>query len=269
MRSEVVASASCVLAVLAMGCVGTTGGDIVELSVAAAGPADATAGAPYVFTNGRGFEVTLTRARLHVGGVYLNESRPLSGAQATSCRLPGLYIAEVPAQLDVDLLSPAPQPFPSKGHGTTGAALVGEVWLTGGDADAEDDPTVILDAAGSASQAGLTIPFTASLTIGENRTPVPVDPSLPGASPICRERIVSPIPLGPSATPGGELRVDTTGTLLVRVDPKTFFLNVDFAALPASPSPRTFADGPADEASNALYRWLHDPAAYSFAWQRE
>src|SRR5437016_2534665 len=84
------------LAVLVLNaCVDTTGGAIVHFRAAVAGPEDARAGQPLVFTNGHGFAVTLTRAHLHVGAVYLNRSVPTAGAQSQSCILPGIYVGEV------------------------------------------------------------------------------------------------------------------------------------------------------------------------------
>jgi predicted small secreted protein len=113
-----------VMAVTLAACVGTTGGDVVDFPVAAAGAADAVAGQPYELVTDRGWHVVLTKATLHVGALYLGQSLPVSGAQNTSCILPGTYVAQVTTGLDVDLLSPAPQRFPSLGHGTTLQARV-------------------------------------------------------------------------------------------------------------------------------------------------
>src|SRR5450755_4388114 len=131
-------------ALFAGGCVGQTGGQTVVFSVAAAGPTDASAGQPLAFTSG-GFDVVLTRATLHIGAVYLDQAAPVSGAQATDCYLTGTYVAQETAALDVDLLNPAPQPFPAPALGITEPpALVEQVWLTGGDINAAADATPIL-----------------------------------------------------------------------------------------------------------------------------
>ena len=100
---------------------------------AAAGPPDAVEGQPLVFSTPLpfGYQVTLTRALLHIGAIYLNQAVPISGGQATSCILPGIYVGQATSSLDVDTLSPTPQPFPSDGVGTSTEALTGEVWLTG------------------------------------------------------------------------------------------------------------------------------------------
>src|ERR1019366_392978 len=91
-------------------CVGTTGGQLVTFPAAAAGPADAIAGEPLRFTTDRGWTVVLSTATLHVGALYLDQSMPVSGSQGTNCVLPGTYVGQVTAGLDVNLLSPAPQP---------------------------------------------------------------------------------------------------------------------------------------------------------------
>lgn len=243
-------------------CVGTTGSDLVTFEAAAAGPAEAVAGEPFVFTSGRGYRVTLTRAKLHVGAVYLNRARPVSGAQATSCILPGIYVAEVTEGLDVDVLSPAPQPFPAKGEGTADRAIVGEVWLTHGDVDATDDPGVILDVAGTAERDGGVFPFEGNLTIGANRVPPIADPSLPSAHPICKERIVSPIDV--SLTP------KNGGSLLLRIDPRGWFTNVDFAALDRvsdAPPLYAFADETEPGPNASLYHGIQArTGVYQFSW---
>ncbi|APR82997.1 Hypothetical protein A7982_08346 [Minicystis rosea] len=243
-------------------CVGTTGSDLLTFDAAAAGPADAVAGQPLTFTSGRGYEVSLTRATLHVGAVYLNRARPVSGAQATNCILPGTYVAQVTEGLDVDMLSPDPQPFPVQGEATETRAIVGEVWLTHGDVDADEDTGVILDVAGTATQNGESYPFEGQLTIGTNRQAPIADPSLPSAHPICKERIVSPIDVNLTPKNGG--------SLLLRIDPRGFFTNVDFAKLdPVSEGSSTyaFADETIPGPSASLYHGIQArTGVYQFSW---
>ena len=252
------------LFVLALCGCGSTGGALVTFHAAAAGPADALAGQPLVFTNALGYQVTLTRARLHIGGVYLNRSVPSSGAQATSCVLPGIYSGQVTTPLDVDLLSPDPQRFPADGEGTADASQTGEVWLFGSGVDATADPTVIADVAGTAVQgAGATLAFTGQFTISQNRA-VPVgNPALPGSSPLCKQRIVTPIPVDFTLAQGG--------TLLVRIDPRAWLANVDFAQIPADPSnpaQRKFLDRSEGQPDLAFYGGLRAASGtYLFNWQ--
>jgi|CZKU01.1.fsa_nt_gi hypothetical protein len=246
-------------------CVGTTGGQLVTFPAAAAGPADAIAGEPLRFTTDRGWTVVLSTATLHVGALYLDQSMPVSGSQGTNCVLPGTYVGQVTAGLDVNLLSPAPQPFPGQGSGTTEPpALVGQVWLTGGDVDVAatpSPPTTILTIAGTASTGDIVMPFEGKLTIGANRQAS--GSAAAGADPICRQRIVSPIPTS--------VVVGSTGGLLLRVDPRLFFVNVDFSQLAKFSDSYGFSDDPTSagytQPSLNLYQNLHSAGRlYTFSW---
>ena len=257
-----------VLAVSACGfaCSGTTGYGLVSFDVAAVGAADAKANVPYEFTSDRGFHVVLTSAKLHVGAIYLDQSLPTSGSAETACTLPGTYTAQVRSGLDIDLLSPEIQPFPEQGTGSTLPARVAQLWLTGGDVNATDDATVILAVTGTADKGGDAFPFTAHLTIGKNRAGVAsVGTALPGAHPICKQRIVSPIVTSITARAGG--------LLLLHVDPKPLFLNVDFSALHKfadDPPTYGFSDTSDDQPSLNLYQNLRAAgAAYQFEWKEQ
>jgi hypothetical protein len=240
---------------LCTSCVGQSGGDTVVFPVAASGPANAVVGQSLSFSSGA-FEIVLTRASLHVGAVYLDQSQPVSGGQATGCYLTGTYVAEETSTLDVDLLNPAAQRFPTAALGITDPpALVGQVWLTGGDVNAASDPAPILVIAGTATQNGTAFPFTGTITIGANRA------AASGAgSPICKARIVTPIP--------APLTIRNTGGLLLRVDPRRFFDFVDFSTLPLDPQSgaSVFPDEPGLIAAQNLYANLHSTAPYTFSW---
>jgi hypothetical protein len=211
---------------LACGCGGTTGSALVTFSGEASGPADATGG-PLSFATGSGADVTLTKAQLHLGAVYLNQSVPASGAAAEPCISPGVYVGELFGGLDVDLLSPDAVAFPSSGEGTETEAHTAEVWLVGGGADvahdvnADDDSTPILDVEGSAMQGGTSYPFTATVTIGANRKPKVSNAAMPGANPICHQRIVTPILV--------DITPKRAGTLALQIDPRPMFDSVDFS----------------------------------------
>ena len=225
-------------------CVDTTGSALVTFHAAAAGPADADGG-PLIVGN-----ITITRAKLHIGAVYLRLTQPSAGSQEQPCILPAYsYNGEVRQGLDVDLLSPDPQPFPVEGSGTADTSLVAEVWLTGGPVDASEDRTVILDLAGTAGGK----PFSASFHIGANFA-LPGSPGQPGAHPICKQRIVTPIRLAPTFAPA------QGGTLLVRVDPRGWFSNVDFTQLPAGGA---FPDGNDDQNSQNLFNAMSATAGYA------
>jgi hypothetical protein len=244
----------------ALACVGNAGGGTVDFTVAAAGPADAVAGQPLSFTQ-EGWDITLTQATLHVGGIYLAESPPVSGGQVTGCYLPEMdvYVVQETSGLDVDLLSPASQPFPARGHGITQpTAAVGQIWLVHGDINTAPDKLPMLVVAGTATQAGVTFPFLGSITIGTNHQSSGV---VAGGSPICKQRIITPITPVPL--------VATSGGLLLRIDPRAFF-NFDFKQRStASPTAAyTFSDDPTswDPTSQDLYGNLHSTAPYSFSW---
>jgi hypothetical protein len=240
-------------------CVGTTGGEILEISAAAAGPSDATEG-NLSFISSLGYAVELSEARIFVGGVYLNRSRPTSVASDTSCTLPGIYVAEVLAGREIDLLSPEPQVFPEPGFATTERALTGEVWLAQGDVNQPASSTVVLRVAGTAHKAGNHYPFEGKLSIGQNRVTAATDSALPGQHPICKQRIVSPIPLN--------LLPATGRSLLLRIDPREMFGNVDFDTLEPNAGVYGFADETGvNQASDNLYAGLRrSSGVYSFGW---
>jgi hypothetical protein len=244
--------ASMALASLLVACVDTTGGDLVTFPAVAAGPSDAVEGQPLDFVNDRGWHVSLTTASLHVGAVYLNQSTPVSGAQNTSCILPGTYVAQVTTGIDVDLLSPAQQSFPRPGSGVAIPALAGQLWLTGGDIDTVADATPILHVSGTADQNSAVLAFEGTLTIGANR----VAQGASGGNPICKQRIVSPIPTAVEPRAGGRL--------LLQIDPRLLFVNVDFTA-PAS-GMYVIPDDSSDQPSRNLYQNLHSSAPYRFEW---
>ena len=241
-------------------CVGTTGDQVVDFEAAASGPADVVTGEPLSFQGSGGWQVTLTNARLQIGAIYLVESMPVSGAEATSCILPGNYVAQIVQGRQIDLLSNEPQSFPTLGHGSTLQALAGQVWLTGGDVDLADDPTpptVILRVSGSAKRGSELRPFQAELTIAGNR--VSEAGAAAGGSTICEERIVSPI-----AT---SIRIQNGGALWLRVDPRWLFTNVDFGALESDGDTFVFKDDSSDQPSANLYQNLTQAGKlYDLSW---
>jgi hypothetical protein len=238
------------LLLLCAGCVDTTGSALVTFHAAAAGPVDANGGA---LTTG---DITITTAKLHIGAVYLRLTQPSAGSQEQPCILPAYsYNGEVREGVTIDLLSPDPQPFPVDGSGTANTSLIAEVWLTGGPVDADEDRTTIVELAGTAKGA----PFSASFHIGANFT-LPGSPGTPGAHPICKQRIVTPIRLDPPFAPSDG------GMLLVRVDPRDWFVNVDFAALPAT---GVFPDDNDDENSKHLFDAMRATAGYTVTFAPE
>lgn len=252
----------------ASACVGDAGGQTVDFVVAAAGPADAVAGQPLAFSQSD-WDIVLSRATLHVGAVYLIQTKPVSGGQATGCFLTnaGEYVAQETGTapegtapgLEVDLLSPAPQPFPEMGHGVTfPSPLIGQVWLVHGDINVAPDLVPMLVVEGTAAKDGVSFPFTGSFTIGTNQQKTG---TLAGGDPICKKRIISGISPVPT--------VETTGGLLLRIDPRALF-NFDFGdRVVSSPTAAYhFSDNPAswDRTSSDLYMALTSTAPYAFSW---
>ena len=249
---------------LALSCNGTTGYDLVQFYAAASGPKDAVAGKPYAFDAG-GHHVVLTKATLHVGAMYLIQSRPSSGAGAEPCTLPETYVGEVRGGTNIDLLDPSLQEFPVIGDGSTLPALSGQVWLTHGDVNADQDSAdgaPILALEGTVDVGAPATPFSASVHIDTgNRIVSQPSSASPGASPICQLRIVTPIPTDITLAQGG--------TLVLRVDPKALFNNADLTQLPKCGAGLCFSDSASDgdQPSINLFQNLTGAGAvYRFDW---
>lgn len=208
---------------LLAGCIQTTGGRLVSFEAQASGDPSIVTGNALAFTTPRGFEVTLTRAQVTIGAMYLNQQNPQNYALEQSCIQQGIYSGEVRGGLTVDALSPQPQAFPVAGNGTDLPTRAAELWLTGGELLAEDDDTVLLDVAGVAARGDQTFPFEGQLTIGTNRIIPPRNPALPGSNPLCRQRIVSPVAFDATLAEGS--------TVTLVIDPRAWFVSVDFSEL--------------------------------------
>lgn len=256
-----VAAAAMAASLASTSCTQETAGQRFYFVASASGVAEAKAG--WTFTTSSGFTVRLDKATLHVGGVYLNQAVPISGAQQAGCFLQGIYVAQVTSALDVDLLSPTPKLFPEAGEALAGAAPTGEVWLTGGAIDADDDTTVIAHLEGEATRgAGESWPFTADVTIGQNRAIPVANPATPGANPLCKQRIVSPIPADQTLTPGGALALS--------IDPRPWFSAVDFSRLDKvsdAPAKYRFRDDRDTAPSAALFNGMRARVGvYQLGW---
>jgi len=246
-----VTRAGCFLLAAALAACGTTGGNIVSFDVVARGSGATTSESAF------GWHVELSRAKLYIGAVYLNLTRPNSGLQDTQCILPGVYTAQELTPLEVDVLSTAPQAFPEPGTGTDDEALTGEVWLTGGDVNADSDPTVIVDLAGTATKGAQVLPFSSTITINSRNRGIPGSTAFPGQNPICKQRIVSPIRI--------DLRPHDGGTLAITVDPSGWFANVDFALVPPD---GVFPDDRSNDASDHLLNAVGAATAtFEFSFQ--
>jgi hypothetical protein len=131
---------------------------------------------------------------------------------------------------------------------------VGQVWLTGGDINQTNDPTPILLIKGTADKDGDVRTFDGKVTIGSNRL-TPGTAATP--SPICKQRIVTPIPT--------TVVLEDAGSLRLVIDPRALFVNVDFSTLEGSDT--YFTDDSSTQASRNLYQNLHAAGfLYRFEW---
>jgi len=216
------AASSALLTVVAIAsCNGTTGDQLLQFSAYASG----VPGAGDRFQAGN-FTIQLTTARMHIGALYFDEAPPGTGFDGPVCIASGVYAAQVPGPIEVDLLSTAPQEFAVYGTGTADTALSWQVWLTDGDVN-EVNVTPVVDLQGTATDAsGNTVSFGAIVTINDNRSQGSVDPAQPGNNPICKSRIVQIGGLDLTFFPGG--------TLSMTVDPRVWFTQqaepIDFSA---------------------------------------
>ena len=201
-------------------CNGTTGDQLVTFSAYGSG----AAGASQPFTAG-GYTVQLTSAKMRVGAVYFDESPPGTGFDGPECIASGVYAAQVPGPVEVDLLSTQPQEFAVYGNGSADLAQSWQLWLTDGDVN-EVNSAHMVDLQGVATAAdGTQYSFGAVVTINDNRLPTVSDPATPGQSPICKQRILQ---IG-----GIAVTFSQGGTLQVTIDPRAWFnLGIDFSQLP-------------------------------------
>jgi hypothetical protein len=250
---------------LALSCNGTTGYDLVSFYAAASGAPDAVKGQPYTFDAGDA-HVTLTRAKLHVGALYLTQSVPQSGGGPAPCTLPGTqqgaFVGEVRGGGDVDLLDPSAQSLSVTGDGSTVPAATGQVWLMHGDVNAGSDPLAILTVQGTFESAGQAHTFSGAITIDGSRQPSTTNTALPGAHPICQLRIVSGIPV--------DVTLAQSGTLVLRIDPRQLFNAVTLSELPdcpgGIPADRCFTNDETNQPSTSLFKNLTGTGPYGFEW---
>ena len=198
-----------------------TGGELVSFHAYASGLAGVEG--PVEFDTGAGFHVRLTQARMHIGAVYLRLGQANPGSANASCVGDTTYGLQVPGPVDVDVLTSSPQEFSILGSATSDLDQSGEIWLVDGSINRVASTTVVAAVAGVATKDGVTFPFQGSITIGQNRLVPPSNPAQPGENPICKQRIIAPIPLA--------IRPAVGGDLLLRIDPRPWLDAVDFSTL--------------------------------------
>ncbi|MFI5300727.1 MAG: hypothetical protein ACHREM_21810 [Polyangiales bacterium] len=203
---------------------GQTGGALVQFHAYARG-VDAASGS-LTFDTENGFHVQLTSAFMRIGAVYMRLGQTNAGSANSSCVGDTTYGLQVPGGIEVDLLSSQLQEFSVLGDATSDLDQSGELWLTGGDINASIDATPIVQVAGLATKGSGVFPFLATITISSNRLLAPSNPAQPGQNPICKQRIIVPIPL--------QIQPSVGGDLALTIDPRPWFDSIDFGDLPVS-----------------------------------
>jgi hypothetical protein len=235
---------------------GTTGDELVTFNAYASG----VAGADQPFTvEGQGgipaYSIQLTSATMYIGAVYFDESPPSTSFDAPVCNTGDVYAAQVPGGVLINLLSTQPQEFCAYGSGSADVALSWDLWLTDGDINQPNNtPTATLTGTATLVSDPTKV-YSFGAIVGINPTEsgagargMPAsDPALPGAYPICKERILQ---LG-----GLDLPFYQGGTLNVTVDPRGWFAatgGIDFANLEPYSSSICQLDSNADATYESL-----------------
>jgi hypothetical protein len=187
--------------------------------------------------------VTLTKATVTVGPIYLNVVPPLRSptalsfpfrvrdAHAADAHLAdGRLVGEVLAQLTFDALSPDLASFPLAGTITQEAVRTAEVWLwpaPGTAPETTNIDTVAVDLAGEAVRGGDAVRFRGQLILDEAWAS-DATAGERAATPITETRKVRGIPCTFFPEEGGRLEI--------RVDVRRLFRGADFSNLQANPS---------------------------------
>ncbi|CAN5771073.1 hypothetical protein BH11MYX4_BH11MYX4_44250 [soil metagenome] len=230
-----------VLSVAPSGC-GSTGSDRFAFDARAGGIARDGA-APFTFTNETGWTVTLTRATVTIGPVYLNVVAPLR--DDTSSWVPWLGVrraygdddhlgegreaGEVLAQVTFDALSPGLVPFAVQGTMAQDQVRTAEIWLwppPGVSPETVKIDAAAVDFAGEATRADARVRFRGTLVLDDAWT-TDARPGERSAQPVTSLRKVRGIPTSFLPTAGGALEI--------RVDVRPLFRGADFSNLQANP----------------------------------
>jgi hypothetical protein len=165
------------------GCAGDTGSQRFSFEAKIRGTrAESSTG--YTFTNETGWSVSLTRASVTLGPVYLNVIPPLRGSATSWMDLlirpafahgeghldSGRIVGEVLAQVTFDALSDEFTAFPVRGTVTQEQVRTAEIWFypePGTPADAKKIDTVALEVAGEAQRGAESVPFRGTLQLSD------------------------------------------------------------------------------------------------------
>lgn len=219
---------------------GSTGSTRFRFDARVAG-VERDAAEPFTFTNETGWTVTLTKANVTIGPVYLNVIAPLRDEGAFVPWLgvrhafgdddhlgEGRMVGEVLGQVTFDALSPSFTIFPLPGTMTQEPIRTAEIWLwppTSPERVGIDDP--VIEMAGEAVRAGARVRFRGALILNEAWA-ADAKPGERSAQPITAVRKVRGVPASFFPHEGGALEI--------RFDVRRLFRGADFASLAANPS---------------------------------
>jgi hypothetical protein len=268
----------------ASGCAGGTGSQRFTFEARAGGGGAATADV-HTFTNEKGWVISLSRANVTLGPVYLNVIPPLTDATASLWSLlirpawaqaggthldAGRMVGEVLSQITFDALSPELVPFPSRGTITQEEVRTAEVWFypaPGVSPDATKIDTVALDVAGVATRDGEEVRFRGQLILNDDWISEQTTGER-GNQSIISIRKVRGVPAMFFPTAGGQLEL--------RFDITRLFRGADFSSLQSN---RADKDGTKvlqqkqsastnrDQVTTNLYQGLHETSGtYSVRW---
>lgn len=228
------------------GCVGDTGGRRFAFEAAIGGAADE----PARFTNERGWTVSLAKANVTVGPIYLNVVAPLTDTSPTA-RFFGLFVkdawahgeghlgsgrivGEILSQVTFDARSGALVPFPTAGAITSERIRTADVWFYPAPGIAPETTkiaAVAFDVAGEATRgAEAPVRFRGALVLDDAW--LSDTEGTRGALSLAELRKVRGIATDFAASEGGRLEI--------RFDVRRLFRGADFANLTNNP---TDADG--------------------------
>lgn len=177
--------ASWLMLVGVVGCTGGTGSKRFDFEARIRGTASDQGSGGYTFENERGWSITLDRARVTLGPVYLNVIVPLTDPTSAMLDLlvppawaaseshlnSGRVVGEVLAQVSFDALSEELIAFPARGTLTQEEVRTADVWLypePGTPGDSKALKTIALDIAGRAERGQDVVRFRGLLKLDDS-----------------------------------------------------------------------------------------------------
>lgn len=270
-------SASAVAMFTLLACSADTGSQRLAFEAVAGGAASAT-GAPLVFTNQTGWAITLTRADVTLGPVYVNVQPPLRLGNWLDWLVPpafaqaahldeGRVAGEVLGQVTFSALSAELVPFSVTGTLAQEQVRTVEVWFyprPGVAAETAAIDTVALDVAGEATRDGVSYPFAGQLVLDEDWVADQVAGTR-GTASITEIRQARGVAADFFPIEGGRLEL--------RLDITRLFRGANFASLEDNPAAadgvRQLSQAPAsrDQVMNNLYLGLREAnGTYAVSW---